>query len=262
MKRVYPRLSIVVLTALAMGAASLYAATSPQVASARKTLRAESAIEMPAKAAQIVSQAKAEDRDAAATSVVAAALDLRPASAVAVVGAIARQTPEAGAPAAVKAAILQPKSLSDIASAAAAAAPDKAPKIVEALCKAMPAKYAEIASAVAKAVPSASKEILAAVTTAVPALKPFVNRATSDLAKDSSVALLMSRTEVLVAETANASGKQSAQLLAGASYAEVVGPPTQGPPFTQLPEGVTPGSISRAATHVVPPGGGRDYSTP
>lgn len=262
MKSAYPRLPIVIAAVLAIGANSLCAATSPQVASARKTLRAESAIEMPAKAAQMVSQAKAEDRDITTASVVAAALDVRPASAVAVVGAIGRQSPEAAAPAAVKAALLQPKNLSKIASAAAAAAPTQAPKIVEALCKAMPTKYAVIASAVAKAVPSASKEVMAAVTAAVPALKPFVNRATSDLAKDASIALLLSRAEVLVAETAKSAGQQPEQLLAGASYDAVVGPPTQGPPFTQLPEGETPGVISRAGTRVVPDGGGRDYSTP
>ena len=172
MKSAHPKFSFVVVTVLALGVSTLWAATSPQLASARKALRGVSAVEMPAKAAQLVSQAKAEECDCTAASVVAAALDVRPASALAVVGAIARQVPEAAAPAAVKAATLQPKNLSDIAAAAASAAPGQAAKIVEALCKAMPAKYAVIASTVAKTVPSATKEIVAAVTAAVPALKP------------------------------------------------------------------------------------------
>jgi hypothetical protein len=260
MKSAHPKRSIVVITILAMGASVICAATSPEVATIRKTLKAESAIEMPAKAAQLVSQAKVEDRDATAASVVAAALDVHPASAVAVVGAIARQTPEAAPAAAAKAAVLQPKSLSEIATAAASTAPDQAVKIVVALCKAMPTKYATIANAVAKAVPAANKEIMAALSAAVPALKPFVNRATSDLAKDASVGLVMNRTEMLLAETAKSAGKSTSQILAGGSYDAIVAPPTVGPPFTELPTGGT--TITRGDTKTVPPGGGRDYSGP
>jgi hypothetical protein len=260
MKSAHPKRLIVAVSILAVGASVLCAATSPEVATIRKTLKAESAIEMPAKAAQIVNQAKAADRDATTASVVAAALDVHPASAVAVVGAIARQTPEAASAAAAKAAVLQPKNLSEIATAAASIAPGQAVKIVEALCKAMPTKYATIATAVAKAVPAASKEIMAALSTAVPALRPFVNRATSDLAKDASVGLVMNRTEILLAETAKSAGKSSAQILAGGSYDAIVAPPTLGPPFTELPTGGT--TITRGDTKPAAPGGGRDYSGP
>jgi hypothetical protein len=266
MKSAYPKLLTLCITTVVVSAGAAWAGDSPQVKSAVKTLRAVSAIEMPATAAKLVAQAQADQREAVAGSVTTAALQVRPTSALAVVGAIARLAPEAAAPTVVKAATLQPKNLSDIVSAAASAAPGQVAKIVEALCKVMPTKYALIATAAAKAVPTAAKEIVAAVTAAVPNLRPFVNRATSDFGgQDAGVALLMSRTEALVDATAKAGHTTPEQLLAGGNPPPVVaalGPPVVQPPFTPLPPGEIPGETTRNKTRVVPPGGGRDYSRP
>jgi hypothetical protein len=196
---------------------------------------------------------------------VAAAVDVRPPSLIAVVGAIARQVPEAAPAAAAKAASLRPKQLSEITASAASAAPGQAAKIVEVLCKAMPTQYPTIATAAAKAVPSATKEILLAVTAAVPALKPFLDRATTDLARDASMTALMSRTEMLVGATASEAKTTPEKVLAGGNSGGIAGPlppPTLGPPFTELPQGENPGTVTRTQTRVVPDGGGRDYSTP
>ncbi|MCX8092274.1 MAG: hypothetical protein N3I86_15290 [Verrucomicrobiae bacterium] len=263
MKTAFLRLSVA-LVIVGMGTHALQAAP-PQVVTARKALRGVPAAELPAQAAQLVSQAAADERDATAASVVTAALDLRPASTLAVVGAIAQQVPEVAPTAAAKAAALQPKRLGEIAAAAAKAAPAQAGRIVEALCKVAPASYAVIAGAVGGAVPSARAEILAALKTAVPGLKPFVERATSDLGQDAALASVLTRMEWLVSETARAAKTTPEKMLAGgnaAALAAPLPPPTVGPPFTPLPPGTDPGTVTRSMTRVAKPGGGRDYSGP
>lgn len=256
MKRAHSKSLIVLATVIGLGVATVSAATCPQVASARNALKNQPAMEMPAKAAQMVAEAKAEDRESTAACVVTAALDLRPASTLPVVGAIASRSPEAAAATAAKAAAMQPKKLAEIAAAAAAAAPSQAGQIVEALCKAAPAKYALIASSVSRAVPSASKEIVSAVKAAVPSVKPFVERAAGDLAQDATVAAIMLRTELL-----QSSGSQTAQAKLASIPPGPVGPPTVGEPYNPLPGGpeliYTPGSA-----RPVPAGGDRDYSLP
>ncbi len=256
MKRAHSNCLFVLATVIGLSVATVSASTSPQVASARKTLKGLPAVEMPAKAAQMIAAASAEDREATLGYVITAALELRPTSILPVVGAVARQTPEVAAATAVKAAAIQPKKLSEIAAAAAAAAPKQAGNIVEALCKAAPAKYSVVASSVARAVPSASQQIVAAVKVAVPSVKPLVERATSDLAQDASVAAIMLRSELLQSSAA----RSSESVVASASPTPV-GPPTVGEPYNPLPGGpeiiYTPGS-----TKPVPEGGDRDYSNP
>ena len=104
MKSAHPKTLFVVAAALTLGVSTLWAASSQEISNARKALRSVPALEVPAKAAQMVSQAKADECEATAATVVAAALDVRPAAAVAVVGAIARQVPDAAASAATTAA--------------------------------------------------------------------------------------------------------------------------------------------------------------
>ncbi len=249
--------SLIVLAALGLGVSTVLASTAPDLAAARKALRSLPAIELPAQAAQLVAQVKPEDREVVAATVITAALDVRPTSTLSVVGAIARQSPEAAAAVAVKAAALQPKSLAEIAAAAAAAAPEQAGKIVEALCKAKPASYAVIASSVGKAVPTAAKQIVAAVKTAIPSVKPFVDRATNDLAQDATVAAIMLRAQML-----QASDPATARALASASPAPL-GPPTVGDPFVPSGDEGGPSVIyTPGSTRTVPEGGDRDYSTP
>lgn len=255
MKRAHSKSLFVIATVIGLSVATVSATTCPKVAAASKALKGLPAVEMPAKAAQMVAAATAEDRESTTACVIAAAMDVRPASTLPVVGAVARQTPEAAAIAAVKAAAIQPKKLAEIAAAAAAAAPSQAGQIVEALCKAVPAKYAVIASSVARAVPTASKEIVSAVKAALPSVKPLVERAAGDLAQNATVTAIMMRTELL-----QSSDSQPAQTKL-ASPPPPVGPPTVGEPYNPLPGGpeliYTPGS-----TRLVPEGGDRDYSSP
>ena len=247
-----------------------------QIDAAKGVLRAVAAPEMPAKAAQLVSQAKVDARETTAEAVVTAAIQARPVALIPVVSAIARENPEVAGVTAATAVGLQPKEAAAIAKAAAAAAPSQVSRIVTALCKAVPANYALFAAAASQAVPYADKEILAAVTTALPALKPFIDRARTE-AGNPSLALLMGQTERLVAATAKSANISPEQLVtpsaaatpartALASAAPVLPPSAPmppvvvGPPFTPLPG--SPGGITPPDTGEVPPGGGRDYSGP
>lgn len=266
MKHTESKLLVAVTATIVFGVVSAWSATSPQVLSARKVLKPLPAVEVPAKAAELVAQANVNDRDATAAAVVTAALNVRPTSGMAVVGAVARQMPETAPTAAVTAANLKPKELANIASSAASAAPKQAARIVEALCKAMPAKYAVIASAVAKAAPSESKSVVAAVLTAVPALKPFLDRASKELeGKDASVSMLMTSTETWVAEVARANKTTSEKVIAGevappSAYA--LAAPQPGPPYSPTPDDAIIIQLRGRNTTTAPPGGGRDYSAP
>lgn len=263
MKSTQSKVLIAFATSMALGACLAWASSSPQVSAARKALKAVPAVELPAKAAEMVAQAKPEDCDLAAAAVVTAALDVRPISTIAVVSAIARQTPAAAPMAAAKAALLQPKKLADITAAAASAAPKQAASIVEALCKAMPAKYAVIATVAAKIVPTASQEIVAAVTAAIPSLKPFVDKAASEYAgTNPSVSLLMTRTDMWVTATANEAKTTPERVLGSSTTPTVLAGPQPGPPYTPLPEDAIIVQIRGRNTTNAPPGGGRDYSAP
>ena len=253
-----------VVTAACLSISNSWAGDVSQLDFAKKELRAAPVAEMPAKAAQLVSQAKA-NAEATAETVVTAAAQLRPAAIVAVVGAIARENAAVAPAAAAKAAALQPKEAVAIARAAAGAAKAQAARIVYAMCKALPGKYNVIAVAVAMVAPEASKEIVVAVTEAVPGLKPFVARASTDT-KSASVASIMGMTEGLVQQVAakantTAENVITAPALASGAPAYVpLAPPSVGPPFT-TPLG-SPTEINRTSSAEVPPGGGRNYSGP
>lgn len=140
-------------------------------------LSATTSAELPGKAADLVSQAAAKDRQQTTIDVVNAAVSLNPAAARAIVGTIAHASPEMAATAAAAAVVLLPDQSVMIASVAAAAAPGQAGKIVEAVCRVVPQDYQKIADAVAEIVPGAAKEILMGVATAVPALKDSISQA-------------------------------------------------------------------------------------
>ena len=81
------------------------------------------AVELPAKAAGLVAQAKLVDQESTTIAVVIAAVDRSPAAAPAIVGAIAKAVPGMAKTAAATAAALQPKLAHAIAKAATVAAP-------------------------------------------------------------------------------------------------------------------------------------------
>jgi hypothetical protein len=210
-------------------------------------LSAAPAVELPAKAADLVLHAKARDRSAATLNAVKGAVGINPTAAPAIVGAVARAVPDMASVAAGAAAAEQPKQASAIAKAAAAAAPSQAGKIVAAVCRAVPNEYRNVAVAVSQVVPSAGEEILRAVASALPDLKPSIDKALA--AYGGNV--------VSVAATLDQASNPAAPVLAGA--APMARGPSVGPgyvPLTSSPTQVTPGTSGQ-----VPPGG-RNYATP
>src|SRR5690242_6128933 len=102
----------------------------------KEALLSVPAPELPAKAAQLVREARPKEREEVTTTVILASVQVNPAASPAVVGAIARVAPEMAPKAAGLAASAQPKLAAAIARAAAASAPSMAGKIVKAVCKA------------------------------------------------------------------------------------------------------------------------------
>ncbi len=169
------------ITSVALSVAFLMACNSfgkdaPKANPFNEVLAAVPAAELPAKAADLVVQAKSRDRQATTADVVKAAVMINPAAAPAIVGAIARAVPEMASVAAGAAAAELPKQASAIAKAATAAAPSQAAKIVVAVCRAAPNQYRNIAIAVSEAAPTAGKAIVNAVATALPELKPYIEQ--------------------------------------------------------------------------------------
>jgi len=230
----------------------------------KKDLKAATPIEMPAKASQLVSRARVEEREAMAEAVVAATHTMRPVALIAVVSAVAKDNPAVAPSAAAKAAALQPKEAAAIARAAASATPAQAAKIVYAVCKAVPMKYGTVATAVAQVSPESSKEIIAAVIEAVPGLKPFVERASSG--NMASVGAVMGQTETLVqvtAQTAKTTPEKliTAPVVASSPPVSALPPPSPpDPPYHPYPG--SPTELNVTNTIEVPPGGGRNYSGP
>jgi hypothetical protein len=142
------------------------------------SLSTATAAELPAKAAEMVSQADKKNLKQTTIDVVKAAVGLNPAAAPAIVGSIAQSSPAMAATAAEAAVSVLPNHAVAIASAAAAAAPSKAGQIVEAVCRELPASYREVAEAVAEVVPGAGREILTGIASAMPELKDLIKQVT------------------------------------------------------------------------------------
>ncbi len=219
----------------------------------KETLSGVPPIELPAKAAQVVKETKASQRQTATINVVKAAVGINPAAAPAIVGAIARTTPEMASAAAGTAAAAQPKQAGAIAKAAAAGAPTKAGKIVTAVCRAAPMDYRGIAIAVSQAVPGAAKEILEAVASALPDLKPYIEEAiTSFRGGVLTVAAVLDQAAKL-AQTSPGSGSGPVAL------APMARGPSIAPPY--LPMSGTPANVTPTTSGEVPVGG-RNYASP
>lgn len=252
----YRKLAVAAFVTL-LGANLVFAEKVSSLDLTKKELRAVPAAEMPAQAAKLVSQAKADVAEATAENVVAAAVAVRPAAIVSVVSAIARQNPELAPAAAGKAASLKPKEVTNLARAAVGAAPAQAAKIAYALCKAAPTQYASIATAIANTVPSATKDVLASIYAALPALQPFVDRAASQ-GQDLSVASVMKRTEALIQTTAQ-SAKVTPAVVVSSTPPAYLPPPTPAGPFTPYTSST---ELNRTNVVEIPTGGGRNYSGP
>ncbi|MCU0786217.1 MAG: hypothetical protein MUF81_19655 [Verrucomicrobia bacterium] len=239
-------LSLVCLGAWSAGAAA------PKTNPFKELLITVPAAELPAKAAQLVVEARTREREARTISVVKAAVDINPAAAPAIVSAIARRVPDMAAVAAGTAAAEQPKQASIIAKAAAAAAPSKAGNIVEAVCRAVPNEYRTIAVAVSEAVPNAGKDILNAVASARPDLKPAVIRTLAGYQGVVPVASTISQIQPL---------PSAVQPVPTTSTPFVMGVrgPAVGPPY--IPLSNTPTNINPGTSGDVPTGG-RNYAAP
>jgi hypothetical protein len=276
--------------ALIAGLAVSLTALASNSADVTKILAGSTALELPAKAANLVAKASAADKQNVAIAVVKAAIRINPSAAVAIVSAVARENPATAAVAAVTAAILQHKRLDLITKAAAAAAPSEAAKIVAALIREFPQSYGIIAIAAAEGAPAAGREILAVVADYVPALQSGIQSAITSFAANGNVPVqailsqsynnaLTSGTQVMFQVPSTLLSQNDNQVLAlnpGAATSTkspitlsqttptttvrpTLSPPTLGPPYQPIPGPVTnigPGQIT------VQQPGGTNYSAP
>jgi hypothetical protein len=171
------KLASLAVSIVFLGAINSFGTDAPKTNPYHVTLATVPSAELPAKAADLVKQAKAQERKTIVTDVVQAAVALNPAAAPAIVGAVARAVPEVAALAAGVAAAEQPKQAAAITRAAAAAAPAKVGEIVLAVCRAVPNEYRGIAIAAAQSAPGSGKLILEAVASALAPLQPGIQQA-------------------------------------------------------------------------------------
>lgn len=264
-------LGVAALSAGCFASTSGFAITASQVEGIKSALSLASVPEMPATAAQLVSAAKADEREGVAQAAVRAVLETKPALAGAMVNAIAKTSPDVAAATAVAAAVKQPKQIGIITKAAVSGAPTRAGSIVAALCKQFPAKYNLIALAADEAAPLAGKEILNAVAANVPFVSLFIESTIGAAGSQLSVAKVISDTDKMVADSAATLKSSPDQLLAPAGtlakastapeqhFSAIALPaPTVAPPYV-APSG-SPTTISSTNTVVVDPGAGRNYS--
>jgi hypothetical protein len=257
-----PVFSILLGVAFLAGGSS-FGKDAPKVNAFNEVLAAVPSAELPAKAAGLVSHARARDWHTTTVSVVNSAVGINPVAAPAIVGAIARAVPNMASVAAGAAAELQPKQAAAIAKAAAAAAPSKAGKIVTAVCRAVPNEYRNIAAAVAQVVPGAEREIVRAVAAALPGLKPAIDTSlagyggsvvsvtdTLDRATKASLGSIPSVPTAPTVPTLSATAPLQGATTRG---------PASGPPYHPLT--VTPTNVTPSTSGEVPTGG-RDYSAP
>jgi hypothetical protein len=241
-------LSLVMAVAL-VATAKLHAGDTAPANSFFGTLSTVSPAELPAKSAELVSQADSKNRLGTTADVVKAAVGLNPAAAAAIVGTIAQSTPEMASVAAATAVALVPNQAIAIAHAAAAAAPSEAGKIVEAVCRVVPDDYREVAIAVAGVAPGAAKEILAGISAAIPALQEPINKVLVSYNGGTPAVSV-------VLEKISATAKSKAAALDDAT---ITSAPHFGPPFVAAPPSpvnLQPPNGGQVVT------GGRIYSSP
>lgn len=113
----------IVAIAMALAASSAFAASNAQLKAIKKTINTVPVPELPAKAAELVTQAAKEDREAVAVTVVRAAITKSRSSAPLVVAAISKAAPEVAGPASRVAAEMETAQSGSIAAAAIGAVP-------------------------------------------------------------------------------------------------------------------------------------------
>jgi len=248
------RIASLALSVVFLAACFSFAKDAPEANPFIKVLTALPAAELPAKAADLVSQAKAADREATTVNVVKAALAINPAAAPAVVGAIAQTVPEMASVAAGTAAAAQPRRASAIAKAAAAGAPSQAASVVKAVCRVVPKDYRNVALAVSEAVPGANKDIVLAVEAALPDLKPSLDRALAGYG--GNYAPLSDILSQVAPSSTPVAQPHATTVMAGSRLSRG---PAIGPPYVNPPATIT--NVTTGTSGEVPPGG-RNYAAP
>ena len=255
-------IAIIALSVAFLVACNSFGKDAPKANPFNDVLSVVPAAELPAKAADLVLQAKPRHRQTTTVNVVKAGVGINPAAATSIVGAIARAVPEMASVAAGAAAAEQPKQARAIAKAAGAAAPNQAAKIVVAVCRTVPNQYRIVAIAVSEAVPGAGKAIVNAVAEALPDLKPYIEATLAGYGGNVvSVAYALDQ-----AARSSQGGPATASLsptltpspaspvFAGMARGPAVGPPYI--PLTGTPTNVTSGTSGQVPT------GGRNYASP
>lgn len=121
---------LVLALAAAVVAPSALAVTDAQLKAVKKSLNSVPVPELPAKAAELVTQAAKEDREAVAVAAVRAAIRKSRSSAPLVVSAVSKAAPEVAAPVSRAAAEMEAAQADTIAFAAVGAAPHAKTEIV------------------------------------------------------------------------------------------------------------------------------------
>ena len=157
-----------IVLAMGLGAACwsgdrLWANDTVKETAVAKALRSVPAAELPARAAQLVKEAKEAEQEFTTIAVVKASVKLKPASTLIVVGVICKTSPKVAPMAAATAAKLQPQWATAITKCAVAAAPSQAGKIVAAVCKEVPSESSNVVAVAVRIAPSSSHDILEAV---------------------------------------------------------------------------------------------------
>jgi len=235
-------LSAVAVSGALVSGQSVFANQTSDFANA---LAGASVMEMPAKAADLVSKSSPADKQNASVAAVKAAVGLTPSAAPAVVSAIARENPAAAAAVAVASATLQHNQIKLITKAAVAAAPSQVAKIVAAMIKEFPKDYSAIAIAASGAAPSASREILAVLAEYVPSLQAGIQLALAGVASgDVSVAAIINQASPL---TSNAPEVQQS-----VDPTPSLSAPSFGSPFTTVPGTVKTSTPAQTMTETAP----------
>jgi hypothetical protein len=121
---------VMVALAAAIAAPSALAVTDAQLKAIKKNINGVPVPELPAKAAELVTQASKEDRETVAVTVVRAAIHKSRPSAPLVVAAVSKAAPEVASPVSRVAAELESGQADSISAAAVGAAPQSKSQIV------------------------------------------------------------------------------------------------------------------------------------
>jgi hypothetical protein len=141
---------ILIALTVAVAAPSAFAVTEAQLKAIKKNLNAAPIAELPAKAAEVVSQAAKEDREQVAVTAVRAAIQKSRSSAPMVVAAVSKAAPEVAAPVSQVAAELESGQSDSIAAAAIGSAPGAKTQIISSVQKgAISSSFSSSSSSVA-----------------------------------------------------------------------------------------------------------------